>query len=161
MTRIRFLLAPTLAALAIGAGAIPVGATTAPAPAATATAQSYLRDHPGGVLRTDHEVVYPDGSGFVAVPADTMSLSECSSGRFCMWTSASYTGSFSYVTGSGVTKPLSTTVKSFWNNRGQAARLYNNAATSSTCYAAGDKKSSLTVGYQQPAKVQLSAGASC
>lgn len=99
----------------------------------------------------------------LVAPADAagISLAECSSGRFCMWSSASYTGSFTYVTGTGATKTLTQTVKSFWNNRSQAVRLYDNAGTASTCYEPGVKKSSLAVAYQSPAKVYLSSGASC
>lgn len=107
------------------------------------------------------EVAYPDGSGFVAVDVTVMSISQCGSGRFCRWTSPSYAGSFKCVTGSGVTKTLGSSVKSFWNNLSQDARLYNNSGSASTCYAAGTKKASLTTAYQTPAKVYLSPGTSC
>ena len=160
----RLLALPAIALVLAGvpglAGQAAASSTPEPTPEA-AIAQDYLNDHPGGVIVADNEVVYPDGSGFVASDASTMSLSECSSGRFCMWASASYTGSFTYVTGTAVTKPLTQTVKSFWNNRSQAARLYDNAGTSSTCYGAGVMKSALAVSYQSPAKVFLSSGASC
>jgi len=162
MTTIRPLLVLTIAITAIWGSALPAGASPTPAPTTTSVlARDYLRAHPGGVLRAGNEVVYPDGSGFVAGDIGTKSLGECASGRFCMWSSASYTGSFTYVTGSGVTKPLTQTVRSFWNNRSQAARLYDNAGTSSTCYGAGVKKSAVAVSYQSPAKVLLASGASC
>ena len=163
MKKKRLLALPAIALVALAGLGSQADATT-PADDTTdesALAQDYLQDHPGGALRSDHEVAYADGSGFVAVDAGTLSLSECSSGRFCMWSSASYTGSFTYVTGTAVTKPLTQTVKSFWNNRAQAARLYDNAGTASTCYGAGVMKSAVAVSYQSPAKVFLSSGASC
>lgn len=162
MTKIRLLTMPAVALMALAGLSGPAAGSTAASPTReSALVQDYLAEHPGGVVRSSNEVAYPDGSGFVASDAGTLSLGECASGRFCMWTSASYTGSFTYVTGTGLTKPLAQTVKSFWNNRSQAARLYDNAGTSSTCYGAGIKKSSLVVSYQSPAKVYLSSGASC
>lgn len=162
MTKVRLLTMPAialaaLAGLSVQAEAVPAasGATE------SAMAQDYLKDHPGGVITSGNEVEYPDGSGFVASDTGTLSVSECSSGRFCMWSSTSYTGSFTYVSGTAVTRPLTQTVKSFWNNRSQAARLYDNAGTSSTCHGAGTMKSSLAVSYQSPAKVHLSAGSTC
>ena len=78
-----------------------------------------------------------------------------------MWSSANYSGSFTYVSGSGTTKILTAIVKSFWNNRSQAARLYNNAGTSSMCYSAGAQVASVAAAYQTPAKVYLSSGPTC
>ena len=78
-----------------------------------------------------------------------------------MWSNDNYAGSFKYVTGSGVTKTLTGTTRSFWNNRTKAARLYNNAGSSSTCYSAGTKKATLAAAYQAPSKVYLSSGTSC
>lgn len=124
-------------------------------------AQQFLAAHPGGVVVTENHVRYVDGSGFVGVEVGSFSLSQCSASKLCMWSSANYTGSFTYVSGSGTTKTLTTTVRSFWNNRPQAARLYNNAGTSSTCYAPGGKVASVAVAYQTPAKVYLSSGVSC
>lgn len=138
-----------------------VGTASADEPTVEEIAQQFLAANPGGEIVGGNEVVYPDGSGFVALKAGTYALSQCTSDKFCMWTNASYTGSFTYVTGSGVTKTLSGTVKSFWNNRTKAARLYNNAGTSSTCYAAGIKVASVSSSYQSPAKVYLSSGTSC
>lgn len=107
------------------------------------------------------EVVYPDGSGFVAAEVDTMSIGQCGSNQFCTWSSANYNGSFTYVTGSGVTRTMGWATKSVWNNRTNSARLYNSAGKSSTCYAPGAKQASIGSGYQTPAKVFLSSGASC
>lgn len=140
----------------------------APASAAELSATSpaeqvvldYLRTHPGGTLVSSTEISYADGSGFVSVEVGTMSLSECASGRFCMWASTSYTGSFTYVTGTG-TKTIDKTVKSIWNNRSQGARLYSTTGSASTCYAPGAKASALATTYQKPTKVYLSTGTAC
>lgn len=162
MTKTRLLTMPAIVLVALSGLTVQADAAPTSAKATElAMAQDYLRAHPGGELTSGNEVSYPDGSGFVAGDVGTMSLSECSSGRFCMWSSTSYTGSFTYVSGTAVTKPLTQTVKSFWNNRSQAARLYDNAGSSSTCYGAGVMKSSLVVSYQSPAKVYLSAGSTC
>ena len=89
------------------------------------------------------------------------SVSQCQSSQFCLWSSSNYAGTFTYTTGSGVTRTLGYTVNSVWNNRTKAARLYNNSGTSYTCLAAGTKKSVLSSSYQRPAKVTLSSTASC
>lgn len=97
-----------------------------------------------------------------ASPPPTPSIiSQCQSGQFCMWTDSNYSGSFTYVTGSGVTKTIGHLVNSVWNNRTKAARLYNNTGTSYTCLAAGAKKSVLATSYQRPAKVYLASGTTC
>lgn len=142
--------------------AVPAAARPADGgPSTQELAVQYLAGHPGGILVGDHQVAYSDGSGFVAVTDGTDSLSQCGSSQFCMWTAASYTGSFSYVTGNGVSRTLSGTVKSFYNNRSYSAALYNNAGTASTCYAAGAMRSSLSTSYQSPAKVYLYASNPC
>ena len=137
------------------------------------TASEFLAGNPGGRLVGDGEVVYPDGSGFVAAAGSGLisvgggggnvlySTSQCGSSQFCMWSNENYAGSYVYVTGSGVTKALTGKVKSFWNNRAHAARLYNNSGTASTCYAAGAKKAAVDVGYQTASKVYLSSGTTC
>lgn len=99
--------------------------------------------------------------GPVPLPVSVESISQCQSGQFCTWSSSDYYGTFSYVTGSGVTRTLGRTVNSFWNNRTKAARLYNNTGTSYTCYAAGAKRASLSSSYQRPAKAYLSSSTSC
>ena len=88
-------------------------------------------------------------------------VSQCPSNQFCMWNKSDYQGTVSSSSGAGVTKNLGTTVKSFWNNRSKAVRLYNTAGSASTCYAAGVKKGSLSTAYQKPAKVTLLSGTSC
>lgn len=124
--------------------------------AAEALAAELKRDPVGEVV--GNTIVRPDGEVFVAVDAEVYSLSQCSSGRFCLWSLTNYTGSFRYKTGSGVTHNLTGTIKSIWNNRTKVARLYSNTGTSSTCYAAGGKNASLSAAYQAASKVYLSSG---
>lgn len=72
-----------------------------------------------------------------------------------------YSGSFTYVSGTTVTRTIGHTVKSFWNNRSYSARLYNNTGTSSVCYPVGDRRATLDLTYQVPSKVYLSGSSSC
>jgi hypothetical protein len=104
----------------------------------------------------DH-IYYADGTVEIDVPVGTFSLGECDSGQFCVWNQANYTGPLRYKTGSGA-KALGGTVGSFWNDRSAAARLYSNTGKSSTCYAAGAKKASVTSGYSSASQVTLLAG---
>jgi hypothetical protein len=114
------------------------------------------RDPEGVVI--GNRIHRPDGIVFVAVDAGTLSLSQCTSGRWCMWDETNYQGSFSYRTGSGVTYALSGTVHSVFNNRGNAARLFSNTGATSSCYLAGEKSGSLTASYYTAEKVKLLAG---
>lgn len=114
-----------------------------------------------GTKAVGNRVYYPDGTVFVAVTAGTLSISQCSAGQFCIWTQANYSGSFTYKTGSGVTRTISGTVGSFWNNRSTAARLYSNTGASSTCYENGVQESSVSSSYNSASKVYLSASANC
>lgn len=114
-----------------------------------------------GAKTVGNRVYYPDGTVFVAVPAGTLSIGQCSSGQFCIWTQANYSGSFTYKTGSGVTRAISGAVGSFWNNRSSVARLYSNTGTSSTCYENGVQKSSVSSSYNSASKVYLSANTNC
>lgn len=59
-----------------------------------------LAAEPGGVV-AGNTITYEDGTVFVAVDAGTYSLSQCSSGQFCLWGQGNYLGSFLYKTGSG------------------------------------------------------------
>lgn len=114
----------------------------------------------GGVVVGD-EIHYADGTVFVAVDAGVLSLGQCASGRFCLWSSPSYQGSFTYKTGTGVTRTISGAVGSFWNRRSQVAKLYSNAGTSHVCYENGVQKSSVSSSYNSAAKVYLAVGSSC
>lgn len=124
---------------------------------APATASSAIDSSDAVLFSLGHHTYYADGSVEVELPADTFSLSECASGRFCVWSQANYTGSFRYKTGSGV-KSVGGTVGSFWNNRSSAARLYNNTSSSSTCYASGVMKASVTTSYASAEQVNLLSG---
>ena len=124
--------------------------------AAEAFARELARDPVGVVI--GNEIHRPDGAVFVAVDAGTLSLSQCTSGRWCMWDETNYQGSFSYRTGSGVTYLLSGTVHSVFNNRGAAARLFSNTSATSTCYVAGAKSASVSASYYTAEKVRLLAG---
>lgn len=128
-----------------------------PAETAEQALASELQRDPVGIV-VGNRIYRPDGSVFVAMDAGTFSLSQCDSGQWCMWTETYYTGSFSYRTGSGVTYYLSGTVRSVWNNRSRAARLYSNSGASSTCYSADARSSSLSSSYTSPSKVYLSSG---
>lgn len=103
---------------------------------------------------------YADGTVEVAVAAGTLSLSQCETGQFCVWSQANYLGSFRYRTGTG-SKVLGGTVGSLWNNRSTVARLYNNDSSSSVCLEDGVKKPSITASYSAAETVSLSSSASC
>lgn len=121
---------------------------------------SQLQRRPGGTV-VGNEVRYRDGSAFVAVEAGVLSLSQCTSGRFCGWSSSNYTGSFVYTTGTGVTRSLSWTARSYSNNRSQGARLSNSTSSASTCFAPGESRATIGSAYYNPAKVFLSSSSSC
>src|SRR5690242_10061102 len=67
------------------------------------------------VSKVGNRTFYADGTVEVEVEAGTLSLSQCESGQFCVWSQANYLGSFRYKTGTGA-KTLGGTVGSFWNN---------------------------------------------
>lgn len=123
-----------------------------------ALAAQLKRDPGGKVVRNK---IYYGHRVFVAVDAGTLSLGQCGSGQFCIWSSTTYTGSFIYKTGQDVTRSIQTTVGSFYNNRGHAARLYSNTGASSICYGANDKKASVSASYNAADKVFLSSTTSC
>jgi hypothetical protein len=124
------------------------------------SAASAAGTDPVVVAETGNRTFYSDGTVAVEVPAGTMSLTECESGQFCVWSQANYIGSFRYKTGTG-SKTLGGTVGSFWNNRTTIARLYNNTSSTSTCYENGVKKASVSASYAAAEKVTLGSSASC
>ncbi|WP_244930714.1 peptidase inhibitor family I36 protein [Nocardioides sp. W7] len=126
------------------------------ATAEEALEQELERDPRGRVQ--GNEIHRPDGTVFVAADAGTLSLSQCLSGRWCMWDETNYQGSFSYRTGSAVTYAISGTVHSVFNNRANAARLFSNTAAANSCYVAGRKSASLSASYYTAKKVRLLAG---
>lgn len=119
-----------------------------------------LAAHPGGTV-VGNAIYYEDDLTFVAVEADVMSLSQCTSGKFCGWGLESFQGSFYSTSGSGVTRNLNWQAKSYSNNRARAARLYNNAGTGSTCFNPRANRSSIGSAYHSPEKVYLSSTTSC
>lgn len=115
---------------------LPVGTASAeealtPLNEVTAILRAELATDPSGVV-AGAAISYPDGSVFVAVAVGERSISQCQAGQFCGWASANYTGSFHATSGTGVTKTLTWSAKSYRNNRTQAARLYNSGGTAST-----------------------------
>jgi hypothetical protein len=159
MSPCRALLAPLLTVVAVLGIHLPASSADEASVALRAEAATFLDENPGGSLEGT-EVVYPDGSGFVAVAESVSSLSQCADGRFCMWGSTNFTGSFTYVSGSGL-KPLTATVKSFYNDRSYVARLSNNAGTASTCYGPGATVASVAATSQSPAQVRLGVRTTC
>ena len=115
---------------------------------------------PEVVQQMGNRTYYSDGTVEVEEPVGTMSLGQCESGQFCVWSQANYLGSFRYKTGTG-TKTLGGTVGSFWNNRSTVARLYNNNSSSSACYENGVKKASVTTSYSSAEKVSLLSSTGC
>ncbi len=115
---------------------------------------------PGGTV-SESRIIYSDGRVFVAVPAETYSLSQCTAKKFCWWSLSNYNGSFTYVAGAGVMRALSGPVGSIRNRRANAARLYSNSGTSSTCYAPKAKNASMPTSYVAAPKVYLSDTTTC
>lgn len=115
---------------------------------------------PGGLV-VGNEIFYEDGTVFVAVDAGVLSIDQCTSGRFCGWSQANYSGSFYYTTGTGVTTSLSWTARSYRNNRTQVAHLYNSSASASTCFTPGQSRPTIGSTYYSPDKVNLSSSTSC
>lgn len=117
-------------------------------------------DSPEVTQQVGNRTYHSDGTVEVELPAEMMSLGECESGQFCVWSQANYLGSFRYRTGTG-SKTLGGTVGSFWNNRSTVARLYNNISSGSTCYENGVKKASVATSYSSAEKVYLYSTTSC
>ncbi len=118
-----------------------------------------LAERPGGTV-VGNEIRYDGEVVFVAVPAETYSLSQCTSGRFCGWSSPNYLGSFYSVSGSGGV-PLSWTAQSYSNNRSSLARLFNASGTTSLCFNPGQDRATVAMAYYTPSRVNLASGSSC
>ncbi len=88
------------------------------------------------------------------------SESQCVSGNFCVWSAASYSGTFGKATS---TSPASTgfsTGMSVWNRSSKAARVYSGTGGTGSwvCYTPSTKISSTSV----PARsVALLSGSTC
>lgn len=115
---------------------------------------------PGGIV-TGNEIHFPSGETFVAVESGTLSLSQCTSGRFCGWAQSNYSGSFYYTSGTGVTRSLSWNARSYSNNRSQAARLYDSTGSSSLCFTPGQDRATVASNYYLPTKVHLLSSTGC
>ncbi|GAB3078234.1 hypothetical protein GCM10027215_18950 [Nocardioides zeae] len=153
-------LAVALVAGGGGAVATPAAVERPPVRGGVGTAEAALvadlaREPEGRVV--GNRVHRPDGTVFVAVDVGVSSLSQCESGWFCLWSQTSYQGSFYYRSVVGV-YDLSGTIRSVWNNRTAAARLYSNTGASSLCYLAGQRSASLSASYTTPQKVALLSG---
>lgn len=164
----RKLLACTIAAVATFAFLLGTDTAWADSPSGNAGVSAeieqiladQLMTQPGGTV-VDNTIVYDDDLIFVAVEVGVMSASQCASGKFCGWALANYSGSFFSTSGSGVTKSLSWSARSYRNHRPKAARLYNNAGTGSTCFGANTSRPTISSLYYSPAKVYLSSTTGC
>jgi hypothetical protein len=94
----------------------------------------------------------------------TMSLSQCYSGYFCVWSGTNYTGSIQRFSSTGSYRSINlSTVRSLYNRR--SARTFLHEAADGTarysCYGPGQRSSDLT-GWRQTAEaVWLSTVTSC
>lgn len=165
LTRLsRHAVAGSLATLLVLLGTAGQAMASMEAPADPSSAESALAaqlDATEGGVVDGNRIRYPDGTVFVAVDDHAMSLAQCSGGQFCLWSSSGFQGSFTYKTGTYVTRNISGAVGSFWNNRSGVARLYSNTGTASTCYENGVQRSSVSSSYSSAAKVYLAGGSSC
>lgn len=116
---------------------------------------------PGGTLVEPNRITYPDGSGFVAAPqASAMTIADCRTTWFCMWTANYLQGSFAYRTGPG-TYSLSMPVRSLWNNRVNSTRFHNNSLTGSVCYGARETNYIVPIAYHYSPRVTLFSTTNC
>jgi hypothetical protein len=94
---------------------------------------------------------------------ETLSVSQCGSGYFCVWPSPNYVGTPKKY--SAQSKYLSITlsnVGSFYNNRSKRAYLYGDSSRSpSACYGPRAKKASTTGWMRLAEGTYLSTAASC
>lgn len=109
-------------------------------------------------------VVPPADGEPSATNALTDSVSQCPSGYLCLWTGASYTGSFTkYSSTSGYRVVTYSTVKSMWNNRSKRSYFYSGSSGSgsSQCYGPGVKTGNLGGWQSSPNSVHLSLTTNC
>lgn len=99
--------------------------------------------------------------GLTMIGIQPSSLNECLPVQFCLWSGTTYTGLFMPTSGSGVSRYLSGTWRSTWNNRAYAARLYNHDGTSWLCLSPGARHASLPAAYQSPSRLYLSSSSAC
>lgn len=94
------------------------------------------------------------------VVVQLFSEAQCTSGFFCVWSSAGYAGTFSRAASTTATSTGLATGKSVWNRSGKAARVFSGTGGtgSSVCYAAGIKIASTSVPARSAA---LLSGSGC
>ncbi|ACQ80864.1 hypothetical protein Bcav_2619 [Beutenbergia cavernae DSM 12333] len=97
-----------------------------------------------------------------AAPADVaspMSLNQCASGRMCVWSGGSYTGSF-WGTASGGTIPsYVSVVGSYWNNSSTSAFLYSGRL--GMCVSPGERVSTVSGWPRQADRITVSSSRPC
>lgn len=99
-----------------------------------------------------------EAGGAVQMFSDT----QCVSGNFCLWSSASYLGTFTSVSGTA-TSAVSTRAsgsRSVWNRTGKAVRVHSGTGGtgSSACYGAGTKLPDIDITSRS---VVVQSGSSC
>ncbi len=93
--------------------------------------------------------------------AEPYALSQCTSGRFCLWSGAVYTGSFFSTTSTSVVGTGNVSrAQSLWNRTGKAVRVYTGSggSGSSTCFAPGAQAATTSL---QSGSAQVLATTSC
>jgi len=94
----------------------------------------------------------------------TMSLSQCYSGYFCIWSGTNYTGSIQRFSSTGSYRSINlSTVRSLYNRRSARTFLHEaaNGSAHYSCYPPGARWADLT-GWRQTAEaVWLSTVTSC
>lgn len=90
----------------------------------------------------------------------TQGLDQCSSGRICLWSATSYSGSFFQTTSTSPVNSGISTTRSLWNRASVAAHVYSGTGGSGsvTCVPPGTQTSSTFVA---SASVKLSGSSSC
>lgn len=92
-----------------------------------------------------------------------MSLSQCGSGYFCVWSQTSYQGTIQrFSTQSQYMSISLSSVRSFYNNRSKRVYIYGDPSGSpSACYGAQAKKASTTSWLTLAEGTYLSTATSC
>jgi hypothetical protein len=93
-----------------------------------------------------------------------MSLSQCYSGYFCIWSGTNYTGSIQRFSSTGSYRSITlSTVRSLYNRRSARTFLHEAADGSEhySCYAPGQRSADLAGWRQNAEAVWLSTVTSC
>lgn len=88
-----------------------------------------------------------EGTDDITGGVQLMSISQCGSTSFCLWSNVSYTGTFTQTTSTGPTTVNSTNSRSVLNNTTRAVRVYSglNGTGSSVCYAPSARSGSISI----------------